>query len=862
MKKPKIATTTLILVLTFSAMLVALPIAIAQQVTVATHAFIDVMPNPIGVNQAVYVSMWLLEVNPIAFADITGQGSGEGTGTATAGVWNDYKVTVTSPDGSSTTLGPYVSSDISTVNVMYTPNQIGTYTFTFNFPGQDVIGTSLFGFNVNSYYEASSATCTLTVQQEPVTALPQTPLPTNYWTRPINWQNQHWYTISGNWLCGNAFGIVPSTSGWSGWNGWYWNTSSYYNPDEIPPKSAHIMWTSSQTTDISFGGQIGGSLYSANDLSNYYTGKSYETFFSPIIINGVLFYNKPRGIQPAYGTYAVDLRTGQRIWYSNTTGVFYGEIFSHHNPNEVGGIPYLWGVSGSTWSLYDATTGNWILNVVDSPGGVACWGPKGELLVYTLNNGDGTTGWLSMWNSTQELGATHWPLNGWEYRPPTGASLPWSLGVQWNVTVPIYTAPNRYTGANQTETIEGINDGVILAITGNILNPQDYQMEVGYSATTGECLWHQNRSVAVPGQTAWGLMGPVSNGVYTEFNKATLEFYGFDIHTGEQLWGPTEPLPYAESVFTFAGVPSDKIYVSESISGLFAFSLTDGAPVWNFTAPSAGLQTTFPFYPFETMPTPIICGSGGDQMVFASTGNTHGDQLFRGAELYGINATNGQQVWSIDGSFMSLASADGYLVGFNMYDNQIYCFGKGPSETSVTAPDIGVPIGTSIIIKGSVYDISAGSQQNEVAANFPHGLPCVSDASESQFMAAVYEQQLMPQDAKGVEVVITTLDPNGNTYELGRTTTSSSGTFGCAVKPPVPGLYKIIATFEGSESYYGSYAETYLIVEEATSAGQQLEPEPTEPTEASLITTELAIIAVVIIASVAIVAFWALRKRK
>jgi hypothetical protein len=850
----------LFLALTIAATAIALPTANAQQ-TVATHAFLDVMPNPIGVDQSVFVAMWLLEVNPVSFANIQGQGSGTGTGTATTGVWSGYTVTVTAPDGSNTTLGPYVSSDISTVNVMYTPTQVGTYTFTFNFPGQNVTGTSLFGFSVNSYYEPSSATCTLTVQEEPLTPLPQTPLPTDYWTRPINWQNQHWYSISGNWFCGNTFGIVPSASGWSGWNGWYWNTSSYYNPDEIPPTSAHIMWTSSETTDISFGGQIGGSLYSANDLSNYYVGKSYETFFSPIIINGVLFYNSPVGIKPSYGTYAVDLRTGQRIWYNNdTAGVFYGEVFSHHNPNEVGGIAYLWGVSGSTWSLYDATRGNWILNVVGSPGGAAVWGPEGELLVYTLNNGNGTTGWLSMWNSTLELGAMHWPSNGWEYRPPTGASLPWSLGVQWNVTVPIYLAPSRYTGTNLTETIEGINDGVILAITGNLFNPQDYQMEVGYSATTGACLWHQNRSVAqAPGQTAWGLMGPVSSGVYTEFNKATLQYYGFSILTGEQLWGPTNALPYAENSYTFAGVPSDKIFVTESISGIFAFNFTNGALVWNFTSPPAGLQTAFPFYPFETMPTPIICGSGGDQMVFASTGNTHGDQLFRGAQLYGINATNGQQVWSADGMFASLASTDGYLVGLNAYDNQIYCFGKGPSETSVTAPDIGVTTGTSIMITGSVYDISAGSQKNAVAANFPHGLPCVSDASESQFMAAVYEQQPMPTNVTGVPVTLSAIDPNGNDITLGTTTSDASGFYSFIVNTDQlsagPGKYTVIATFAGSESYWPSHAETAFGVSEAppATAGPEY-PQPIDNTMTIIGAT------IAIIIAVAIAAIWIKRK--
>jgi hypothetical protein len=151
-------------------------------------------------------------------------------------------------------------------------------------------------------------------------------------------------------------------------------------------------------------------------------------------------------------------------------------------------------------------------------------------------------------------------------------------------------------------------------------------------------------------------------------------------------------------------------------------------------------------------------------------------------------------------------------------------------------------------------------------------------------------QKPMLEDAEGVEVIITTLDPNGNTYEIGRTTSSDRGTFGCDVDLPVTGVYKIIATFEGSESYYGSSAETYVVVEEATSAAQPIEPEapaeepaapeeptepeptvpeeptepePTEPAEAPLITTELAIIAAVAIAAViGIAAYWQLRKRK
>ena len=41
----------------------------------------------------------------------------------------------------------------------------------------------------------------LTVQQEPISARPVTPLPTNeYWTRPINGMNPEWTSIAGDWL--------------------------------------------------------------------------------------------------------------------------------------------------------------------------------------------------------------------------------------------------------------------------------------------------------------------------------------------------------------------------------------------------------------------------------------------------------------------------------------------------------------------------------------------------------------------------------------------------------------------------------------------------------------------------------------
>jgi hypothetical protein len=82
----------------------------------------------------------------------------------------------------------------------------------------------------------------------------------------------------------------------------------------------------------------------------------------------------------------------------------------------------------------------------------------------------------------------------------------------------------------------------------------------------------------------------------------------------------------------------------------------------------------------------------------------------------------------------------------------------------------------------------------------------------------------------------------------------------------IEGKVKICSRIEGSVSYYGSYAETYLIVEKPISAGQQLEPELTEPTtatEALLITAEVTIFAIVAVACIiGVVALLTLRKRK
>ena len=130
----------------------------------------------------------------------------------------------------------------------------------------------------------------------------------------------------------------------------------------------------------------------------------------------------------------------------------------------------------------------------------------------------------------------------------------------------------------------------------------------------------------------------------------------------------------------------------------------------------------------------------------------------------------------------------------------------------------------------------------------------------------------------GVPVTLTAMNQAGNYIDIGTVTTEGYyGTFGLSWTPTAEGTYRIIATFEGDESYGSSGAATYVTVGPAASASGPIEPEnpetpetpetletpEPEPTETPLITTEVAIIAAVVIASIiGVVSFFALKKRK
>ncbi|HUS87848.1 MAG TPA: hypothetical protein VMW91_00520, partial [Desulfosporosinus sp.] len=195
------------LMLTISAMFVALPIVSAHDPAweIPTYAFLSIAPNPVGVGQTVYVNFWLDKVPPTANIQYGDR-------------WQNFTVTLTKPDGTKETMGPYDSDAVGGAWTTYVPDTVGTYTFVFNFPGQTIAGENPMPTgswqpqSIGDYYKPStSEEVELIVQEEPIQAYPQAPLPTDYWQRPIFAMNTEWYQISGNWL-----GLGPVSFGLTG----------------------------------------------------------------------------------------------------------------------------------------------------------------------------------------------------------------------------------------------------------------------------------------------------------------------------------------------------------------------------------------------------------------------------------------------------------------------------------------------------------------------------------------------------------------------------------------------------------------------------------------------------------------------
>ena len=818
-----------LLTLIIGASLILTPTTIAHNTTtdkstweIPTFAFIHVAPNPVGVGQQTIVVFWLDKVL-------------SGAAVANNIRMHNYQLDITSPNGETKTMTwDAITDTTSSQYIQYTPDQTGTYTFNFTYKGQTY---DFGGAYQGDKYLPSTANTNLTVQEEQV-PFPRTsyPLPTEYWTRPIEGMNTDWWAISSNWL---GTGSPQFTGG------------AKVQFDGIAPNSPHIMWTK----PIQAGGVVGGTHVGPAG-ETYYNGLDYNMRFqNSIIMDGRLFYQLPYGNRGVGGGYvAVDLRTGEQLWYTNTTEAgapSFGYVYDYNDGNQHGVLGNDLLFTSNFARAYDPTTG--ILtaaNITNVPGGTPFQGPSGEQLRYQITN-IGTTAnpdWhLTQWNSSKmtqltvgQIGAGNW------YPSFFNASLPRSY--DWNVSI------SALSGLSSPTVIAAVTDefifgrsssfqGTSSSTTFGTPDPWTYWAINIKPESRGSLLWIKNYSAPSGNHTLSPGAADVNSKVFVMYEKETGSWYGYSMENGNLLWGPTmsfnsegtDDFDYyngLESLSVNCPIYQDRFYASGYGGLLHCWDVKTGQLLWTYgnggegNSTYAGLSNAWGHYP-------LWIGVAADGKLYLYTSeHSPNTPMYKDALIRCLNATNGSEIWTmmgwggVFGPTTQMIEADGYLAYMNSYDNQIYVVGKGPSQLTLSAPQAGIEYGRSLIISGTVTDIAAGTKQDEQTARFPNGVPCVSDSSQAEWMQYVYMQKPAPTNATGVPVSIDVIDSNGNYRNIGIATSDTTGRFSLTWAPDIEGTYIVIATFAGSESYWPSSAETGFSVDPAAATPT---PQPTQP---------------------------------
>ena len=328
---------------------------------------------------------------------------------------------------------------------MHQPSQ-ATIQFKHSIKGQTISGSGL-SYNI---LPTQSDTITFTVQTDQIQGTVLTPLPTEYWSRPIYATNYQWAQLGGNW-----WGLgKPSFTDTGGYDA----AGNNFNPYTEAPNSAHVMWVK----PVTLGGQVGGPV--SGDQESQYTSTSilYRQF-EPIILNGVIYYkeypNTPTTLTSAGGTpgwNAVDLRTGQLLWHKDTNDTLnFGMVLQFHTIQEYGTQSWLVAQGPSVgsgqsaynvWQLFDPMTGYFIANITSVPNAVASGlvetrddNPQGTVYIHTIN-GTYPNLTLTLWNSTLCIVG---PSGTATIRP--SGNINYTRGYQWSVPLPQNVTTNGVT---------------------------------------------------------------------------------------------------------------------------------------------------------------------------------------------------------------------------------------------------------------------------------------------------------------------------------------------------------------------------------------------------------------------------------
>jgi hypothetical protein len=874
---------------------------------VPSYAHLNVAPNPAGLNQPVTVNMFLLV--PLLSSEFAQNFTVEQTDPA-------GHTTTLGPFTSDATGGTFTVIYPDQVGEW-------TFKFFYPGQTLTGAGAIIGGYAGVIVDPSQSDVVTLVVQEEaiPLSAYPITPLPTEWWQTPVTAENvQNWYKITGPWLgygsvtfagtggynyTGNYNPYTESvTSGHVLWtkiwaeggvsglsgneeSGHYWSTSQYW-PKYAPVIINGVMYSDWKSETNSYqNGIVAVDLYTGETLWNLNTSSSLRC--------GMVTQWKTLNMYGAIGPY---IWTTGSLPAADTGGRLIGIAPSRFSP---GSPSSFMNTTGTQWNMYSALTGKYVLSVVNGTNMAIVPDENGNMVGYYINS---TTGTMNIYGPAPPMGSN--PLvgqvnvsrsapvlvcynmsqalgNSWGWGVSQNTVIDWGLGVMW--AKPIW---NNISGVPISPglAINGVTANAVV-MTGGFTFGQGFGGEqsgflvVGaQDATDGHLLWCKNLTYP-----DFDVLAPytrvemsINDGLWMLCNMGyNWHLIALNARTGEQEWkttleGDNGADPNIYDQFNLKTYSGPGVTFFEGFGGdIWCINNTNGNINWYTNTTKLigdpGIETPYDIWPLWV----FSCSCMSNDVAYFAIGHEYNPPLFHGAQLLAVNITDGSLVWSeLDMSIESTSIAYGIVLSRNAYDNQIYAFGRGPSATTVTASPKVSTYGDNVLIEGTVMDVSPGTQaivqpdetktkQNEVALRFPNGVPCVSDESQSKWMEYVYQQQPLPANATGVPVQIDVIDSNGNYYNIGTTTSDSSGAFSFTWTPIIPGDFTVIATFAGTNSYYGSCAETHFYASEAP----QVTPEPTPVPQAPVATyfTVSTIAIIIAIAIVGAVLFLMLRKR-
>ncbi len=767
---------------------IPLPSGVTPDTSLDTLSHLSFNPNPVGVGQTVTFFMWL---SPPTHA---------------SRYLSNFTIVITDPTGSKQVITKETYRADTTAWATFAPNKAGTWQIEFIFPGAyfppgnytvaggGALGSQVASFTQSIYYKPSSdGPYNLIVQETPVATRPENPLPTDYWERPVASANREWYSILGYYPATGVVGTADDGVWPEGTNTYMSNY--WYIPYVQGPNSAHIVWTKQYAIGGLADAVIPRTTWTSvrgGMPSIIYAGRCYQTVTKSI--NGVA-----TNVWTCY-----DLRTGEIIWEQPGITQIPTMVTFNTGYGDVPGSDPQWGrrtfltyVGGGRSISYDPYTGSVVTG-------------------YNVSIAPLTSGTLyanldfPYFLSVQDLGASAAPnryrLINWTIKGDYTVNMATTnigLRVMSNITWP-FSSLSTYVDyeAGVAVTSQSISNAAMGASIDSNLTAVDIY--------TGNKLW--NKMAGVP-FNAWPTSVADHGKVAIRFEDGY--FYCWNIRTGDFLW-KSEMSSWPWGVFGAYDIGSyGGNIIFTQYDGIAAYDWDTGKVSWLYQAKEeypydSPYQDGYPFFSRQ----PLIA----DGKIYAvNTEHTPTQPLTRGWELHCINATTGEAIWSMPSmietgpSMNPFAIADGYLINANGYDGISYCYGKGKSETTVSAPTTEVKVGEKFTITGTVLDMSPAQK----------GTAAVSDESMSAWMQYLHMQAPKPTNASGITVELNAIDPNNNLVSIGQAKTNTDGRFGFSWVPEVPGLYQIIATFKGSESYGSSTSSTYLTAVEAPHATAQ-----------------------------------------